>query len=155
METHWTTAEKGEADDRLVEAEVLGVGADAEGAGVVVSERGELEVWYGVGWNVNSKWEPSLHDAVLGLFVFSIDTAVNHSLQQPVELRGHGRSLEDLRLRLLFERYFGICMGPFRVPSALALGFRLRFFWWHKTVLAAKMHSLAAQICPPCTFLTI
>lgn len=41
METHWAAAEKGETDDGLVEAEVLGMGADAEIAGVVITGMGQ------------------------------------------------------------------------------------------------------------------
>lgn len=45
METHRTAAEERETDDGLVEAEVFGVWADAETAGVMVSERSKS--WVG------------------------------------------------------------------------------------------------------------
>ena len=96
------------------------------------------------------------HDAILGRFVFFVDPTVDHSLNQPAKFCGHGRSLEDLRLSLLCHGWrFSIWRRRFRVLVAPALGARLWFSGWHETVVAAEMHSLAAQICPPCTFLAV
>ena len=68
-----------------------------------------------------------IHDTVLRFLVRGEDTIIDHTLKNPIQLVGHGWSLEDLRLR-------GAWTGDFR---------------GHQAVCTSKMHGSAAEICSP------
>ena len=71
-----------------------------------------------------------IDDAVLRLLGRREDTIVDHALKNPIQLVGHGWSLEDLTLH-------GAWSGDFR---------------GHEAVCAPEMHGSAAEICSPGAF---